>query len=65
MAQQQQQQQQQHHHQQQQQRKKKVEWSSNLSSSEPQPTENRSPMWDTESGETKKVGGGGGIVPLL
>jgi hypothetical protein len=42
---------QQQQQQQQPQRKKKVEWSNNLSSSEPQPTETRSPMWDTESGK--------------
>jgi len=29
--------------------KKKVEWNSNLSSIEPQPTENVSPIWDSEA----------------
>jgi hypothetical protein len=48
--QQQQQRQQQQQQQQPQQRKKKVEWSSNISSSEPHPTGNtKSPMWDSDS----------------
>lgn len=33
------------------QRKKKVEWSSTLSSSQSQPVENKSPMWDSEAGK--------------
>jgi hypothetical protein len=31
---------------------KKVEWSNHLSSSEPQTTENNSPMWDSEAGKS-------------
>lgn len=31
--------------------KKKVEWSTNLSSSEPQQTENSNPDWDSEAGK--------------